>query len=274
MLTQACIRAGLVTLICAAGAALHAADAPADLAALRRTAEAGDAKAQFALSERYRKAEGVEADQRAQLEWLTSAAKQGLPEAERTLANLYGELSLGDKVPNALRLYTEWMAKAARHGDLEAKLEMASMLHDGWDKAGIRQDKAAALALWREAAAMGSVFGEIQVGRCYENGDAVERDRAQAAAWYRKAIERDPVRGHSCLGRMLARSDAEADRVEAVACLRFSSDEHKEDWLRAMEVEEKLSPEARERALRRTREIKAEMAARAAAKEAGGRTSR
>lgn len=259
---------------CLSLASLSAADAPADLAALRKAAEAGDAKAQFALSERYRKADGVEADPRAQLEWLTSAAKQGLPEAERTLANLYGELGLGDKVPNAYRLYAEWMAKAARHGDLEAKLEMAAMLRDGWDKAGVRQDKAAALALWREAAALGSVFGEIQVGRCYENGDAVERDRAQAAAWYRKAIERDPVRGHSFLGAMLAKSDLESDRIEAVACLRFSSDEHKEDWLRAMEVEEKLSPEAREIALRRTREIKAEMAARAAEKEAGQKRSK
>jgi TPR repeat protein len=53
---------------------------------------------------------------------------------------------------------------------------------------GVEKDQAQAAAWYKRAADAGSAFGMLQLGACYENGEGVAKDPDQAAALYDKAF--------------------------------------------------------------------------------------
>jgi len=68
----------------------------------------------------------------------------------------------------------------------------------------VAEDKPAALALFRKAAAMGNAKAINFVGSFYEDGWVVDRDMAVAAYHYRRAAEGGDFRGRFNHARMLA----------------------------------------------------------------------
>lgn len=64
------------------------ASAPADVAALCRRAEAGDAEAQFALAHCYVEGRGVAADEAEARTWFARAAAQGDADAQAALERM------------------------------------------------------------------------------------------------------------------------------------------------------------------------------------------
>jgi TPR repeat protein len=70
--------------------------------------------------------------------------------------------------------------------------------------AGVAEDKPAALALFRRAAAMGNAKAINFVGSFHEDGWVVERDMAEAARCYALAAEGGDFRGQFNHARMLA----------------------------------------------------------------------
>ena len=58
---------------------------------------------------------------------------------------------------------------------------------------GVEEDRAEALKWYKKAAEQGYSGALYNLGCCYDCGDGVEEDKAEALKWYRKAAEQ----GHS-----------------------------------------------------------------------------
>ena len=54
---------------------------------------------------------------------------------------------------------------------------------------GVEQDKAEAAKWFRKAADQGYAGAQYNLGHCYANGYGVKQDRAEAAKWYQKAAD-------------------------------------------------------------------------------------
>lgn len=107
------------------------------------------------------------------------------------------------------------LAAAARYGVVEAQLAYAQCLLDG---RGVPQDRAAALAWFRVAAASGSAAASNMLGRCHELGWGLPADPAEAALHYRRAAEAGLDWGQYNLANLLLRGAGLAeDRPAAFA---------------------------------------------------------
>ena len=95
---------GVVAVLLMGGAAL--AQAPADIAALRVQADAGDAAAQFNLGFAYSFGEGVPQDDVQAVSWFRQAAEQGHAIAQYNLGVMYASCfyRVPQVVPTPLRM--------------------------------------------------------------------------------------------------------------------------------------------------------------------------
>jgi TPR repeat protein len=98
----------------------------ADFDALRRKAEAGDAKAQFDLAEAYSEGNGVAKDSAKGMDWLRRSALQGYAGAQVVLGILYQKGINIEKDPSEA---AKWYQKAARQGDKDPKHAQTAQNH-------------------------------------------------------------------------------------------------------------------------------------------------
>lgn len=98
----------------------------ADFDALRRKAEAGDAKAQFDLAEAYSLGNGVSKDSIKGMEWLKKSAQQGFAGAQVVLGIVYQKGINIEKDPSEA---ARWYQKAARQGDKDPKHAQTAQNH-------------------------------------------------------------------------------------------------------------------------------------------------
>src|SRR5215470_10563952 len=89
-----------------------------DFDALRRKAEAGDAKAQFDLAEAYSLGNGVGKDSAKGMEWLKKSATQGFAGAQVVLGIMLQKGINTEKDPSEA---AKWYRKAARQADKDPK---------------------------------------------------------------------------------------------------------------------------------------------------------
>jgi len=101
----------------------------ADIADMRRQAEAGDAKAQFRLAAAYIQGTGIAKDPKQGLEWLRKSASQGYVGAEFALADMYqtGVMNL----PKDPHEAANWFRKAAKQQNEAAQTHLSQMLAQG-----------------------------------------------------------------------------------------------------------------------------------------------
>ena len=98
------------------------------LESLRKTADQGDAQAQYRLGEMYDNGEGVAADDAEAVKWYRKAAEQGHPGAQWLLGYKY-EYGSGVAVDNVESI--KWFRKAAEQGHGIAQFELAMRYHTG-----------------------------------------------------------------------------------------------------------------------------------------------
>lgn len=91
----------------------------------------------------------------------------------------------GDGVPEDNDLATQLLTKAHEMGHVEATYNLGICYHYGF---GIGIDLAKAFSLYLESANAGYGKGMELVGRFYNRGIYVARDRDQAEVWLQKAI--------------------------------------------------------------------------------------
>lgn len=92
----------------------------------------------------------------------------------------------GDGVPEDNELAVKLLTKAHELGHVEATYNLGICYHYGY---GTAVDLAKAYELYLESAKLGYGKGMELVGRFYNEGLYVEKDRKQAEYWLRKAME-------------------------------------------------------------------------------------
>jgi len=98
----------------------------ADFDALRRKAEAGDAKAQFDLAEAFSEGNGVAKDSAKGMEWLRRSALQGYAGAQVVLGYMYQKGINTEQDPEEA---AKWYKKAASQGDKNPKQARTAQNH-------------------------------------------------------------------------------------------------------------------------------------------------
>ena len=94
-----------------------------------------------------------------------------------------------------------------------------------------------------ERADKGEAEAQFNLGRCYAQGEGVEKDLARAFSWYRKAAEQ----GHPVAQLMLARCYADGDGVvkdqaEAYAWFTLAAPTSDQAGKERGRLEKKLTP--------------------------------
>lgn len=180
----------------------------AELAKLETAARAGDVPALLKLADAYATGRGVRQHDIKALEYFQQAAAQDSAPAMRRLAQIYVK-GHGVKPDEATRI--AWLRKAGEAGDAKAWMEIAPLLKGsemlatyekaaalgekdalqrlanayryGWG--GIPKDGQKFIAAMQQAIAAGYLGGYADIARYYEG----ERDKPNALAWLRKAVE-------------------------------------------------------------------------------------
>ena len=123
------------------------------------------------------------------ISWWKKAALQGLDIAQYNLADTYihfaNEENAKEYYPEALK----WALMAAEQGHTRA-MEMAGDLlsqDEYYDFPGITRDVAAGMAWYEKASSKGSSYASYQLGRLYQKGLYVKKDKKLARKWYEKS---------------------------------------------------------------------------------------
>lgn len=136
-----------------AQAAVLRKDYPAAVRLLEPLAQRGDATAQLRLALLHYHGHGVRESDALALQWFERAARQGLPEAQYHLGNMYayGLAGLPAEADGA-RLAAQWYFEAARRGHAEAQYSLGILFLTG---SGVEQSAAEARRWIGQAAAQG-----------------------------------------------------------------------------------------------------------------------
>jgi TPR repeat protein len=173
--------------------------APEDYAAwIRAAAELGLVEAQTIYGQMLLDGVGVERKPEEGLAWFKRAANADHPMAINMVGRCYEN---GWGVPRDDTVAAYWFRLAADRGLDWGMYNYAHMLRSG--RGGVTQNKAAALALYQQAAQTGHVKSIGVVGRFYEAGDVVEQDLERAFDCYQRCAEGGDFRGMFHLGRLL-----------------------------------------------------------------------
>lgn len=152
-----------------------------DVGELLRRAEAGDARAAFALGMRYARPDDSSRDDVEAVRWLRRAAEQGLAEAQYNLGIMYVQ---GRGVPVDPAQAADWYRQAAEQGLAGAQYNLGSQYAVG---EGVPRDEQRA-AMWFERAALQNVpEAAYNLGVLYDIGRGVAPDAATAVQWYERA---------------------------------------------------------------------------------------
>lgn len=145
----------------------------------RQSAMLGDAEAQLVYGGMLYKGQGGDVNRREAFKWLLNAAEQGQhsPESMHIIGSLYLR---GDGVPQNFAEARRWLQPAADSGIVPALNDLAYMYYQGMDG---EQDYSRALALYREAAMLGDIQAQANVGMMYATGTGVAIDTVRGYAW-------------------------------------------------------------------------------------------
>ncbi|MDR1207878.1 MAG: sel1 repeat family protein [Holosporales bacterium] len=118
------------------------------------------------------------------IHWYTTAALQGLPEAQLNIAKfyLYG-LGVEQDAEKAL----EWLHKSAEQEFAIANHNLGHIYVEG--ECGIEQNFEKAFHFYSKAAEQGCVDSFYSIAVMYEQGECVEQSDTEAHKWYLKAAE-------------------------------------------------------------------------------------
>jgi len=87
---------------------------------------------------------------------------------------------------------------AEKKGRAQDQYDLANLLYHGWE--GLKQDRVAAAAWFRKAAAQEHAGAQGDLGACYVHGEGVEQNLELAVTWLGKAAEQGEVQAMHNLG--------------------------------------------------------------------------
>jgi uncharacterized protein len=210
-----------------------------EIAELQKTADSGDASAQFALAKAYETGNGVRHSTEQAALWYRKAADRGHAKAQNSLGVLYW---LGDGVEKDKKQAVEWYRKAARQGDASAMFNLGAAYYNGEGVAAVNDTLAYAWFLLSSEAGSSSgqeaarrskgehgpaAFSDacFTIGELYDKGEDLPQNPELAATWYRKAAEQGHTQARIALATlaMKAKNYGEARHwCEAAAKERYA----------------------------------------------------
>ena len=196
----------------------------------RRAAEQGHPSAQHALGVVYFAGHGIDQDPESARNWFVKAAEQGHTKAQYNLGVMFRD-GIGGTQDASKAI--DWFRKAAEgeKGYFAAQFNLGAMYYDGqgvetdeeealrWFVKGAEQgdDRAAynigiihlnnpteenlkiAFNCFRAAAERGYADAQFQLGKMYDSGTAVPKDRNEAVKWFLEAAEQGQAYAQCCL---------------------------------------------------------------------------
>ena len=126
-----------------------------------KSAEQGDATAQFLLGAMYADGRGVAQDDVTAVEWYRKSAEQGDTTAQLYLGAMY---AVGRGVAQDDVTAVEWYRKSAEQGDTTAQLYLGAMYAVG---RGVAQDDVTAVEWYRRSAEQGNAPAQCNLGVAY-----------------------------------------------------------------------------------------------------------
>ena len=187
------IRTLVTTIVLFASAVSAFSEEPAPekngVTVLMKSADEGDAEAQFQLARAYFRGFGVEENGPLTLEWMQKAAAQNHPEALSSMGYFFSE---GILVEANEATAVDWFRKGAEAGSLKAQLNLGLMLRQA---KAIEHNNEKSLAWIQQAADAGLPEAQMVLGRLYFTGDALmNRDYEKAVQYLQApAIAGDPI---------------------------------------------------------------------------------
>ena len=162
----------------------------ADLGALEKKAEAGDAEAQYQLGEIYFEALKVKRDLAAARKWIEKAAAQKYPKAVYRLASMrFTGVGLKADPVEGRKLFTQSLSglkKLAEEGDADARGKLGVLYVMG---VAVGQDFTKAVALFNKAAEAGNTKAQYDLAGSYLEGKSVASNPTLAGEWFEKAAQ-------------------------------------------------------------------------------------
>ena len=170
-----------------------------ELTVLQKTAELGNAQAQFMLGNMYLLGQGVPRDFTKSAQWFQKAAEQGHVDAQFMLGAMHVQ---GQGVPKDYAKAAQWLQKPAEQENAEAQFILGMMYANGL---GVPQNYAKAIQWHQKAAEQGYIRAQNNLGHAYRLGQGVAKDEVKAVQWYQKAAERGDAQAQFNLGLMYAK---------------------------------------------------------------------
>ena len=115
----------------------------------------------------------------------------------KTLTALAATLLLAVGSPAADKTQVEKYRKAAEQGSIFDQTMLGSCYEYG---NGVTKDTAEAVKWYRKAADQNSKVAQILIAFCYKNGEGVETNQVEAVKWFRKAGDQGDQLGQYMLG--------------------------------------------------------------------------
>lgn len=179
----------------------------------RRSAEAGDARAQYELGGCYENGEGAGIDRTESVRWYRMSAQGGYAPAQFIMGYFCQEdFRLEHDSGEIIR----WYRQAAAQGYAKAQYNLGYYYARGQFEVfrslpggarassmiGIPKNPVEAVKWYRMAAEQGHVTAQYVMGKIYHSGDGVPQNPAEAVKWYRKSAEQGHPTSQFNLGVM------------------------------------------------------------------------
>ena len=159
-----------------------------------KSAEQGDAEAQYKLGFYYYNGEGITKNDEQAAKWWRKAAEQGFLEAQSTLGVCYTN---GIGVAKDDLEAVKWSRRAAEKGDKQAQYILGNCYTDG---TGVEMNEAEAVKWYRKAAKQGQVDAQMNLGVIYSEGMGVAKDDLESVKWCRKAAAQEDPQAQRAMG--------------------------------------------------------------------------
>ncbi|KAG0233051.1 hypothetical protein BGW42_007747 [Actinomortierella wolfii] len=161
-----------------------------------KSAEQGNADAQYNLGLMYKNGQGVEQNDVNATEWFAKSANQGNADAQYNLGMMYRD---GRGVEQNDVKAVEWYTKAAHQGNRYSQFRLGWMYGSGH---GVEQNDVKAVEWYTKAAHQGHADAQYNLGWMYSEGRGVEQDDVKAVEWYTKAAHQGHALAQYNLGWM------------------------------------------------------------------------
>jgi localization factor PodJL len=183
-----------------------AATAPLDR--LTALANAGNAKAELIVALKYLDGDGVPANDKEAVKWLSRAADAGEPVAQYRMGTLYER---GRGVPADAAKATRWYQAAANQGNRKAMHNLAVACAEG---SGVKKDFTEASRWFSRAANLGLSDSQFNLAVLYERGLGVPQSPLNAYKWYAVAAAQGDAESKTRLQAIATQLSAD-DRAAA-----------------------------------------------------------